>query len=154
MINKIKDFGLSVDNSIRSNLTKLFIKSNLGRKQWIHSVFLRWHQGENTWCFDIPFAGIIDEPFVDGIPELIEFHLNRKGKLKEAKKTGICVLFSGTTKKPDCFKNGIYAKLQRREEDNGGCWYWDAAAKAHGWLCPNLYQFFARPPRQVHFCIR
>ncbi len=155
MIKKIKETTVAIDNSIRAGVTKLIIKNNLSRNKWIHIVYLRWHKKDKCWVFDIPFAGIIDEPFVDGMPELIEHHLKRvKGKLEHAKKYGVCVLFTEAKLKPAEFADGIYAKLARREEDNGGCWYWDAQAKKHGWLCPNLYQYFTSPPKQIHFCLR
>jgi len=155
MLKKIRETGIAIDNSIRANITKRLIKSNLSISKWIHIVYLRWLKKEKAWVFDIPFAGIVNEPFGDGMPELIEHHLNRrKGKLAHAKKYGVCVLFSHVSVKPSEFSDGIYTKLTSREEDNGGCWYWDVIAKKYGWLCPNLHQFFTSPPQQIHFCLR
>ena len=32
-----------------------------------------WHEGVGTWVFDDPAAGLQQEPFVSGVPEMIDF---------------------------------------------------------------------------------
>jgi len=136
-------------SSIRSIMDK-----NLSKKSWTHVIFMRWHKSYQEWCFDIPIVGIEDEPFVEGIPEIIEYHLGKSNKTSSAKKTGVTVLFSGAATKPKEFTNGNYFKLVKTKEENGGGWYKEPVSRYEGWLCPNLYQFFAKAPKQIHVCIR
>lgn len=137
-----------------SETIKKLIHFNLSRKDWTHVIFMRWHKLFQQWCFDIPIVGIEDEPFVSGIPEIIDHHLAKKKKLTSARDNGINVLFSGAPTKPKNFKLGHYFKLVKLHEENGGCWYRDTTSKMEGWLCPNLFQFFATAPKQIHVCIR
>jgi hypothetical protein len=127
---------------------------NLSKKSWTHVIFMRWHKSYQEWCFDIPIVGIEDEPFVEGIPEIIEYHLGKSNKTTSAKKKGVTVLFSGAATKPKEFTSGTYFKLVKTKEENGGSWYKEPVSRYEGWLCPNLYQFFAKAPKQIHVCIR
>lgn len=133
---------------------KSLINKNLAKKNWIHTIFLRWNKISKVWCFDIPIIGLVDEPFVKGVPEIIENNLIKINKLKEAQDYGVTVLFSNSSVKPAEFKQGHYFKLYKMHEENGGCWYKDGNSGFEGWLCPNLFQFFATTPKQIHVCIR
>lgn len=138
-----------INSSIRSVIDK-----NLSKKSWTHVIFMRWHKTWQEWCFDIPIVGIVDEPFVEGIPDIIDYHLEISKKLTTAKKTGVSILFSGATTKPKEFTHGTYLKLVKTKEENGGGWYKESVSGLEGWLCPNLYQLFAKAPKQIHVCIR
>jgi hypothetical protein len=133
---------------------KSLVSKNLSRKDWIHVMFLRWNSIKTDWCFDIPVMGIEDEPFVSGMEDIIDKQLIKADKLAAAKKHGICVLFSGGSVKPKAFSHGHYFSLTRQRQDNGGCWYKEPESGYEGWLCPNLYQYFASPPNTIHICIR
>jgi hypothetical protein len=144
-------------NLISKNLVetiKALVAANLGKKDWTHIIFLRWQEKQDAWCFDIPIVGIEDEPFVSGMPEIIEHHLIRAEKLDVARTHGVSVLFSGAASKPAAFELGNYFHLVKVKEENNGCWYRDPSTGFEGWLCPNLYQFFAAPPNTLHICIR
>ncbi len=129
------------------------LEQNLALQDWTHVLFLR-QDADDEWVFDIPFAGISDEPFVDGIPEIIEDYLLKSKLLSTAQKYGVTVLFSGAKRKPKEFGHGTYFKLTKLHTENGGCWYKDNISGFEGWLCPNLYQYFASSPQQIHVCIR
>ncbi len=133
---------------------KDIVRKNLGRKDWVHVIFLRWNTYTSSWCFDIPVMGIENEPFVSGMDDIIDKQLLGAKKLDKAKKRGICVLFSGAFSKPENFEHGYYFNIKKQKEDNGGCWYCEPKSKYEGWLCPNLYQFFAKAPETIHICIR
>lgn len=138
---------------ITSIVNKL-ISNNLSKKAWTHIIFLRWDKPGKTWCFDMPILGIVDEPFVQGMPEIIENQLIESNKLKEAQAYGVSVLFSGQKTKPKEFKHGHYCKLEKIHEEDGGCWYKDSSNGFEGWLCPQLFKFFSQAPEQIHICIR
>ena len=155
IMNILKSLGLKIKSAIGvSEVIKNLINFNLSKKAWTHVIFMRWNKEFKQWCFDIPILGIEDEPFVSGIPEIIDYHLSRGNKLKGAKENGTSVLFSGDKNKPKNFSVGHYFKLVKLQEENGGCWYRDPTSKMEGWLCPNLFQFFATAPKQIHICIR
>lgn len=140
-------------NSILAQVKEI-VSRNLGRKDWIHVIFLRWDSKQSSWCFDIPIMGIENEPFISGMDDIIDKQLILAKKLDEAKKRGVCVLFSGATNKPESFKSGYYFFIKKQREENGGCWYYEPKSKYEGWLCPNLYQFFSRAPDTIHICVR
>lgn len=131
------------------------IQKNLGSRHWIHSIFLRQNT-ELMWVFDIPFAGITDEPLVMGIPEIIEHHLKKARKFSLASQYGINVLFTDAPSIPMELRGGNNTTiiLDRVREDSNGAWYRDKETKMEGWLCPNLHQFFAAPPRRIYVAFR
>lgn len=129
------------------------IQKNLGSRHWVHCIFLR-QTADMQWVFDIPFAGIEDEPFVEGIPEILEHHLRKARKLTYAQSQGITVLFTDSPNIPPAFRGGTNFTLVRSRFDSNGAWYTDKASKLEGWLCPNIHQFFAAPPAKIHVCLR
>ncbi len=130
------------------------VAKNLASRDWTHILYLRYSKKYEEWVFDIPQAGITDEPFVEGIPEIIEYHLDKAGKLDLAQSVGVPVLFTGAAKKPTGFSVGTNITLNALKEEHGGCWYKDKVSGMEGWLCPNLYQYFATSPDRIHICIR
>lgn len=129
------------------------VRANLGSRLWLHSLYMRYSDS-GLWVFDVPFAGLVDEPFVAGVDEIIEFHLRKAKKLTIAKQQGIPVLFTNTTGIPDCFKGGTNVTLHRIGNANGGATYEDKVSKKVGWLCPNLSLFFAEPPDHIQVSFR
>ena len=97
-----------------------------------------WHSG--TWVFDDERAGLCQEPFVNGIPEMIDF-LTRD--IPDARQ-GFRMLFSAQP------FPGWQQRLEWRREEMGGNWYWSEELHAEGWLCPALFKYFESAPRELH----
>ena len=98
-----------------------------------------WNSG--TWVFDDERVGLVREPFVSGVPGMIE-HLVRN--ISEAKK-GFRMIFS-KTKYP-----GYSNSISWRGAEGGGNWYqMDEEPLLSGWLCPSLSNYFQRPPEKLY----
>ena len=96
-----------------------------------------WHAG--TWVFDDASKGLDKEPFVCGIPEIINLAV---GDIKDAQK-GFRLLFSG-----QAFP-GYTFKLVWKREETGGNWYSDSEGR-EGWLCPALFKYFSEAPKELY----
>lgn len=91
-----------------------------------------------TWVFDDPAVGLEAEPFVAGIPEMMDrlvVHL-------ENAEAGFRCLFSAPFP-------GAMVTLQRQHEELGGWWYFSSDYDATGWLCPALFKYFDTAPGQL-----
>ncbi len=93
-----------------------------------------------TWAFDDPSTGLKREPFVAGIPEMID-HMVRD--IPDAEK-GFRLLFS-TQPFP-----GYMLKLTWRRPANGGNWYYCEQAKKEGWLCPAMFKYYDKAPKELY----
>src|SRR3954471_10670112 len=91
-----------------------------------------WHSG--TWVVDDDAVGLVREPFVAGVPEMIDVLVR---DIPEARK-GFRLLFS-----PQPFP-GHQAKFEMDRSEIGGTWYRTTAPlpKMEGWLCPALFKYF------------
>jgi hypothetical protein len=97
-----------------------------------------WHQ--DTWVFDDASVGLDKEPFVQGIPDMIDYLVK---DIPNAR-SGFILLFSS---QPFA---GYQAELTRVREENGGCWYNVKDLGAEGWLCPALLRYFDAPPESIY----
>lgn len=95
---------------------------------------------EGMWVFDDPAAGLVREPFVCGIDEMIE---STVAAITNAEK-GFRLLFS-----PTPFP-GYMLKLEWRREEYGGNWYYCAEMGKEGWLCPALFKYFDKAPPELY----
>jgi hypothetical protein len=93
-----------------------------------------WYQG--TWVFDDAAVGLKQEPFIQGIPEMITTLV--KG-IPNARK-GFKLLFSAAPF-PQYQIELVWAR-----EDMGGNWYHQKGQTQEGWLCPSLYKYFQQAP--------
>jgi hypothetical protein len=96
------------------------------------------HQG--SWVFDDDRVGLVREPFVLGIDEMID---RLVAETREAEK-GFRLIFS-----PRPFP-GAKIKLEWRREETGGNWYFAPAYGIEGWLCPALYKYFEAAPKELY----
>ena len=97
-----------------------------------------WHSG--TWVFDDPAVGLTREPFVSGIPEII----NRLVTHIPDARSGFRLLFAATP-----FPGA--QKFDRVRADYGGTWYCTAGdPKTEGWLCPALFKYFPEAPETIY----
>jgi hypothetical protein len=97
------------------------------------------YQHEGTWVFDDASVDLIKEPFVFGIPEMIDDLVS--GIPNAAK--GFKLIFS---KNP-------FPRYQRKmtwvREECEGNWY-TFNGKDEGWLCPALFKYFDLAPQEIY----
>ncbi len=95
---------------------------------------------EGMWVFDDAAVGLLREPFVLGVDEMI----NRVvANIPNADK-GFRLLFS-----PTPFP-GYAVKLEWRREEYGGNWYHCPQLEIEGWLCPALFKYFDAAPKELY----
>jgi hypothetical protein len=93
-----------------------------------------WSAG--TWVFDDANVALVREPFVQGIPEMINILVQ---DIPAAKK-GFRMIFSHSP------FPGYQAMLARQEAEYGGTWYEWQEHELRGWLCPALFKYFPAAP--------
>jgi len=98
------------------------------------------YRSAGTWVFDDPATGLRREPFVAGIPQMI----NKLVKDIPNAAQGFRLLFSGTP------FPGHTHKLEWRKAEAGGNWYYSADFKMQGWLCPALFKYFQTTPKNIY----
>lgn len=97
-----------------------------------------WRNG--TWVFDDKRVNLYHEPFIAGMPEIIS-HLAKD--ISDAK-NGFRLLFSA---KPF---PGYQMKLTWLRKENGGNWYYSNDLKMEGWLCPALFKYYKKAPKEMY----
>jgi hypothetical protein len=93
-----------------------------------------------TWVFDDAATGLEKEPFVAGIPEMIDQLVSEIPNAEN----GFRLLFS-----PTPFP-GWQEHLSWKREEYGGNWYQAERIGGEGWLCPALFKYFDTAPRDVY----
>lgn len=104
----------------------------------LHVLMPYRHQG--TWVFDDERVGLVREPFVCGIDDMID---RLVGRIPDAD-NGFRLIFS-----PRPFP-GHTVKLEWRREEHGGHWYFAPAYGIEGWLCPALFKYFEAAPPELY----
>ena len=95
-----------------------------------------------TWIFDDPRVGLIAEPFVSGVPEIID-KLIAEADIPDADK-GFRLLFSAAP------FPGWQEKLVWQGTELNGNWYSRDGTSERGWLCPALFAYFETAPREIY----
>ena len=95
-----------------------------------------------TWVFDDPRVGLSAEPFVSGIPELLD-NLVMDANIPDADK-GFRLIFSSQ------HFPGHQTKVVWRRRESGGNWYYSEEYDIEGWLCPALFKYFRRAPKEIY----
>src|SRR5262245_53169860 len=95
---------------------------------------------EGMWVFDDPRVGLDKEPFVSGADTMIDVLV---ANIPLAAK-GFRLLFSATP------FPGYSVKLDWRQEDYCGNWYFSSEFKMEGWLCPALFKYFEKAPKEIY----
>lgn len=101
----------------------------------------RW---EGLWVFDAPERGLVREPLVAGIPEMIEQATQQAGIANADQ--GFVALFS-----KDPFPGADIVLHWVRGGETGDYYAW---AGLEGWLCPALLKYFPTPPRTIYVQVR
>lgn len=104
-----------------------------------NSLFvLHPYRHEGSWVFDDESVGLVREPFVFGIDDMLD---RLVADIPDAA-AGFCLIFS-----PAPFP-GYVAKLEWNREEYGGNWYFSPTYGFEGWLCPALFKYFAAAPAE------
>lgn len=108
-------------------------------------LMIRPYWFDGTWVFDDPAVGLVREPFVSGVPQMIDRLVIDAGiELERARETGFRLLFSASP------FPGHQRAFTRSREEYGGTWYRDPASGAEGWLCPALFKYFEEAPGTLY----
>lgn len=102
-----------------------------------------------TWCFTDEARGLLHEPFVLGIPEMIDRLIEKIGDQKN--KTTYAITFS-EQQFPTCS-----TRLEKLEEEHGGAWYAlhaEGIETKEGWLCPATLKFFSDFPKTIYVTLK
>ena len=113
----------------------------------MHCIQIYRHQG--TWAFTDGDHDLINEPFVAGIPQFIDFII-RQDK-KDPRDGEYIVTFSKNQ-----FPTAVY-ELKFDRDDMGGAWYKcepcnssvNGTVGGEGWLCPATLNYFEDFPRSI-----
>ena len=97
-----------------------------------------WHNG--TWVFDDQRVNLVKEPFVAGIPEMIN-HITKD--IPNAK-NGFRLLFSASP------FPGYQLRVKWVRQEKGGNWYYSEELKKEGWLCPALFKYYKKAPKEIY----
>jgi len=103
-------------------------------------IVIEPYQHAGTWVFDDPAVGLRREPFVAGIPEMIDEMVK---DIPDAPK-GFRLLFSA-----GAFPGHTH-KLTWRRGDKSGNWYYCEQVGKEGWLCPALFKYFRKAPKALY----
>ena len=93
-----------------------------------------------TWVFDDPTAGLLREPFVGGVPEMIDVLV---ADIPNANK-GFRLTFSALE------FPGYQRKLTWVRGDSLGNWYRLERPPMEGWLCPALLRYYREAPKELY----
>jgi hypothetical protein len=96
---------------------------------------------QGTWVFDDPAVGLRREPFVAGVPEMIDFLVKDVPNAKD----GFRLLFSATA------FPGYQHKLTWVRKDGHGNTYRLEDPPMEGWICPALFRYYREAPKELYF---
>ena len=102
--------------------------------------FISPYRHDGMWVFDDPRASLDKEPFVSGADRMIDVLVADIPNAAE----GFRLLFSASP------FPGFAAKLQWRREEYGGNWYFSSDYDMEGWLCPALFKYFEKAPKEIY----
>ena len=97
-----------------------------------------WHI--DTWVFDDESVGLDKEPFVQGVPEMIDTLVK---DIPNAR-SGFRLLFSSMP------FSGYQEEFTRVRKEYDGYWYRVKGKGAEGWLCPALFKYFEAAPESIY----
>jgi hypothetical protein len=92
------------------------------------------------WVFDDPAVGLMQEPFVSGSDAIID----RMVKEIPNADLGFTLVFSAQP------FPGFQAEFEWQRAELSGNWYYCAALKMEGWLCPALLKYFDSAPKKIY----
>ncbi|MEX1028313.1 MAG: DUF6717 family protein [Candidatus Paceibacterota bacterium] len=99
-----------------------------------------WLENAQTWVFDDPATDLVQEPFVSGVPEMIDDLVQDIPNARN----GFRLFFSA-----EPFP-GFQRRLEWVREEMGGNWYRADQPPSEGWLCPALDHYFEQAPAELY----
>ncbi|MHC5053574.1 MAG: DUF6717 family protein [Planctomycetota bacterium] len=141
-----RDDSRSMMREIASGAACLVLGAALfaGQRAWLapsNSILvIAPYRHAGTWVFDDPRAGLRAEPFVAGAPEIID----RLVADVPGAGDGFRLLFSAAP------FPGHATRLVWRRREGAGNWYYSEDFDMEGWLCPALFKYFPRAPREIY----
>jgi hypothetical protein len=96
------------------------------------------HSG--TWVFDDPRVNLYREPFVAGVPEMIDDLVN---DIPDAE-AGFRLTFSARE------FPGYERKLIWLRGESAGNWYRVEGTDMEGWICPALFEYYPAAPKEFY----
>jgi len=105
---------------------------------------IRPYRCEGMWVFDDPAVGLVREPFVAGIPPMID-HAVRE--IPDADK-GFLAIFSA-----DYIPEAQLALDRVKTEDRWTAYRWPETGQ-EGWLCPALFKYFDEAPAKLYVQVK
>lgn len=103
-------------------------------------IVIRPYLQEGIWVFDDESVGLEQEPFVAGVPEMIEAFVKDIPNAAD----GFELTFSAQP------FPGFQAKLVWLRREYDGNWYGWPETRQEGWLCPALFRYFDKPPAEIY----
>ena len=98
------------------------------------------YRHDGTWVFDDESAGLVREPFVAGVPEMIDVLVD---DIPNAD-SGFRLLFSANP------FPGHQKKLTWLRGDSGGNYYELDEPLMEGWICPAMFKYFSQAPEYLY----
>ncbi len=95
---------------------------------------------QGTWVFDDKAAGLVREPFVAGIPEMIDVLVKDIPKADQ----GFRLTFSAMP------FPGHQKELAWLRGDSTGNYYAMKDPPMEGWLCPALFRYYEKAPKMIY----
>lgn len=103
-------------------------------------LVLKLYKYSGTWVFDDERVHLHRETFVAGIPKMIDILVKDIPDANE----GFRMLFSVKS------FPGYQQKLVWRRAEGGGNWYYNQEYNLEGWLCPALFKYFRKAPKEIY----
>jgi hypothetical protein len=107
-------------------------------------MVLKPYRWDGRWVFDDETTGLVREPFVAGVPEILEALLVKQGIPLEDAEKGFRLIFSGIP------FPGHQLSAKRIGGEGSGTWYEESVSEARGWLCPALFRYFTIAPDNLY----
>lgn len=95
---------------------------------------------QGTWVFDDRAAGLVKEPFVAGVPEMIDVLVQDIPNADE----GFRLLFSAQP------FPGHQKALRWLRGDGGGNYYAFDDPPMEGWICPAMFKYYDKAPAHLY----
>jgi hypothetical protein len=98
------------------------------------------YRDRSDWVFDDASVGLVREPFVFGVPEMIDRFVANIPNAKHRFK----LIFSANP------FPGYQTELHWVREEHDGNWYRWSEMGQEGWLCPALFKYFETAPAKIY----
>lgn len=128
------------DRDLADRIKRMLEKENSGNSIMV----LRPYRWGKMWVFDDAAVGLTKEPFVSGVPEIIDDLLFQHSIDGD---DGFYLTFSATP------FPGFQRVLDWVEADKGGNWYEcrnSDGEMTEGWLCPALFKYYDKAPQKLY----